>query len=726
MNLTRTITLVIVVALAATAFAAPPAASADTSALLAEAAGLAASGDLEGAIKITMKAAADPSATPGDAARALNAALNYYSRDKRPPAAPPPLRLNSLFSDHAVFQRGMPIPVFGYATPGSYVAIGFNGYWTHTQAGENGAFRAYLPAQEAGGPYVLEACADGASAKAEDIYVGEVWVAGGQSNMEMPLTGYEAPVPKEDYVALAADVPVRMLKVEPNSAFCVNDDCHGTWMTTWKGHENKWSAAASFFAYAVARELKVPVGILLCSYGGSNAETWMTFGTLHRFPGRRDAAEKFEFGLRKSVLAENHLPAFSTNYGFASPAYTRVVKAVDANPKFDLRQPSGGREAPDYDDSAWKRVAVPGDWRSSLRPVNGIAWFRKVVEIPAAWAGKELALSLGAIDKQDVTYFNGVQVGATGKGFEHAYWGTPRNYTVPADKVAAGRAVIAVRALSFAAGAGLYGPAEAMSLSCPAAGGDSIPLAGEWAAEISLSIGPQQGGTRICYRFPHHLADSMLPTIIPYAVRGAIWYQGERNAGNKDYAELMTELIGEWRARWNQDEFAFYQVLLAGLKTGQGWPEIRRQQIEAAKATGTGYASATDGGYVFVHPPYKRPVGERLARCALADTYGLPIESHGPEFAKATFADGAIRVTFDHAAGLKAKGDSLGGFEVADANGEFAPAAAKIDGECVVVSLPEGVNAPSAVRYAWQPDPADANLYNGEDLPAIPFSEKLR
>ena len=697
--------------------------------LLDEAARLAGQGDWQGAAEKSAQAAAERDLPPETAARALNASMNYYAlarRAQRPAeAAPAPLRFNSLFSDHAVLQRDIPIPVYGYAPPHSFVTIGFNGFWTHAMAAENGSFRAILPPQEAGGPYTLQAFSGAFSAKATDIYVGEVWVAGGQSNMEMPLAGYEIPVPEKDYEALVADVPVHMLKVTVKNLFSENDDCHAAWMTSWKGNEKTWSATASFFAYALARELKVPVGIVLCSFGGSKAQAWMSFGSLYRMDSRRDAISNFAFKQLPELLAhDNHL-AYSPNYGFAAPAYAQIMRAVDANPKLDLRQPSGGREAPDYDDSAWKRVEVPGDWRQSLRNANGIAWYRKAVEIPRAWAGKALELSLGAIDKQDVTYFNGVQVGATGKGFEHEHWGTQRQYKVPADQVAAGRAVIAVRALSFANGAGLYGPATNMFLACPAAGGDPIPLAGEWAAELSLSLNARGGG-RAYHFLPLLLSDNMLSAIIPYAVRGAIWYQGERNTGDKDYAQIMEALIRDWRARWNQREFAFYQVLLAGMPTGRGWPETRQRQIDAAKATGTGYASATDVGNANIHPPYKRPVGERLARCALADTYGLDIESHGPEFAKAVRDGGSIRVSFDHAAGLKARGGALGGFEVADGEGQFTNATARIDGAEVIVALPAGVKEATAVRYAWKDDPADANLYNGEDLPAIPFSVNLK
>ena len=707
------------------------AADARVEALLGEAARLAADGDFSGAAEKSSQAAAESGATPSVIARALNASMNYYARAKpakRPEvAAPAPLRFNFLFSDHAVLQRGMAIPVFGHAPAGSLVTVGFNGFWTHTLANEDGFFRVFLPPQEAGGPYTLEAFSGELSAKATDIYVGEVWIGGGQSNMEMPLTGYGAPVPKEDYVALAADVPVRLIRVTKTDAFCINDDNPSQWMTTWEGKEKYWGATASFFAYAIARELKVPVGIVNCSYGGSRAEAWLSYGALSRVPRCREALEKYEFGWRSAVLAEDSHPAFSTNYGFCTPAYAQIMRAVDANPKFDLRQPSGGREAPDYDDSAWKRVAVPGDWRGNLRHVNGIAWYRKVVEIPAAWAGKELELSLGAIDKQDVSYFNGVQVGATGKGFDHRHWGTQRRYKVPADKVAAGRAVIAVRALSFSDGRGFYGPATNMFLACPAVGGDPIPLAGEWAGEVSLSIGEREAASRAYRSFPHLLSDNMLSAVIPYAARGAIWYQGEANAKDKDtgyYADLMASLIRDWRERWNQQDFAFYQVLLAGYPPAKGWPELRQRQIDAARATGTGYASATDVGHANIHPPYKRAVGERLARCALADTYGLQIESHGPEFASAVLDGGAIRVVFAHAAGLRAKTGAPGGFEVGDGR-KFFPATAKIDGEAVVVAVPENVKTPKAVRYAWAADPADANLYNGDDLPAIPFSAPL-
>lgn len=162
-------------------------------------------------------------------------------------------------------------------------------------------------------------------------------------------------------------------------------------------------------------------------------------------------------------------------------------------------------------------------------------------------------------------------------------------------------------------------------------------------------------------------------------------------------------------------------MLLAGWKQGSTWPDIRQRQIEAARRTGTGYASATDVGHSNIHPPYKRAVGERLARCALADTYGLEIESHGPEFAKAEFTNGTVRVYFDHAAGLHARGDTVGGFQVAGPNGKFAPAMAKIYGESVIVAIPETMKETTAIRYAWEADPAAANLYNGDDLPAIPF-----
>lgn len=728
----KRITLLATFALAASAVFAAGAPDQRVAELLKSAEAHRSSGESERAAAMSVEAASVADATPAVAAMARNVAMNDYARwqaESKPSDALPELRLNALFSDHAVLQRDSMLPVWGHAKPMSYVTVGFDGQWQTTQANSVGYFIVYFPPHAAGGPYTMEVFADGASVTAKDIHVGEVWIAGGQSNMEMPLSGYPIPVPEEDLKALAAPRPVRMIKVGPNNAYRVNTEFSGQWMTDWKGNEKTWSAAAGFFAAALARKLDVPVGIVLCAYSGSRAEAWIPARTLDTLPGQAGKFASFQYTNRTSWIEADGKLVFSKTYGIAAPAYSQIIRAVEANPKFDLMQGNEGREKPGFDDAAWKRIPVPGDWRDSLGRANGIVWYRKSVQIPAAWAGKELKLALGAVDKQDVTFFNGVQVGATGKGFEHRYWGTPREYTVPANLVKDGEALIAVRALSFADGAGLIGPAESMKLTCPSVAGGEIALAGEWAAFMSRNIDAREGGSRVYRHWPGFLADSMLAAITPCAARGAIWYQGESNAHESAlYRNLMETLIREWQGRFTARDFAFLQVLLAGYPgKGTAWAEIRQAQVEAAGATGTGFASATDRGHTCIHPPQKKDVGERLALRALTDVYGFTdVVSRGPEVASVRMSGEEIEVAFRHADGLRANGTAPLGFEVADKEKKFATAEARLENGRVLLKVPDSLKHPARyVRYAWENYPEKANVYNGAGLPAIPFMRMI-
>ncbi len=676
--------------------------------------------------------------TPEEAARARNDAVNAYERLRRAEKGIAEkrsgLRLNSLFGDHAVLQREMPIPVWGYANPHTFVTVLFRGITVTAQANEYGRFRLYLPPQEAGGPFTMQVFGDNETLSLKDIYIGEVWIGGGQSNMEMPLTGYGVPVPEADFPALTASVPVRMIKVEQCNDFTVNDNFKAHWMTSYKGNEGVWSATAGFFAGKLARELKVPVGIVLCSYSGSRADAWMSFGALNRAEKFEKALTDYEYGTRPQMLEDDNRFGYTKEYGFSHPMYTKIMKdGVAKYPKYDLNQGTLGIEKPDFDDSEWKILKVPGNWRDreQIGRANGIVWYRKAVEIPAEWAGKELTLAIGAVDKQDTTYFNGVKIGETGKGFEYEYWGTKRVYRIPANLVKAGKAIIAVRAVSFADAGGMFGPAEDMKLFCPEVAGGEIGLSGEWRGRMTMNIDEREAGGRVYRHMPHFLSDSMLESVIPYAARGAIWYQGESNlTGAGDYANLMELLIQDWRARWNQKDFAFIQVILAGWdsRSSQGWPEQRMRQIAAARATGTGYVSATDAGHQNIHPPYKKVVGDRLALRALTDVYSrTDLVSRGPEAVRAVATNDTVVVSFDFAQGLKtAQGAPVGGVEVAGktAHGRFFKAEAKVDGDRLVVSKPADLKNDDAilrVRYAWHGYPAEANLYNAADLPVIPF-----
>lgn len=234
------------------------------------------------------------------------------------------------------------------------------------------------------------------------------------------------------------------------------------------------------------------------------------------------------------------------------------------------------------------------------------------------------------------------------------------------------------------------------------------------AVEAKKKLGPHR---------PAALFNGMISAVVPYGIRGAIWYQGESNAARHDqYAELSKLMIADWRNRWGQGDFPFLLVQLAAFEPGgDAWPFLREAQTETLEAPNTGMAVAIDiGDQKDIHPRNKQDVGARLALAARHVAYDQDLVYSGPMYREMKAADGAVRLSFDHVGGgLKAGGDALTGFQIAGADGKFVPAEGKIDGAQVVVSSKE-IAEPAAVRYNWAAFP-DGNLQNAEGLPAVPF-----
>ena len=218
----------------------------------------------------------------------------------------------------------------------------------------------------------------------------------------------------------------------------------------------------------------------------------------------------------------------------------------------------------------------------------------------------------------------------------------------------------------------------------------------------------------------------MVAPVIPFAMRGAIWYQGESivdaNKGGIDlYPRVQATLIRDWRKLWGEGEFPFYLVQLAGQEAASNSPLVREAQATALRLPHTGMAVATDiGERKNVHPHNKQDVGDRLARLARANVYGQKIEFSGPVYEAMKIEGQAIRVNFSHADGLVARDGTLKWFSLAGADGKFVSADAQIDGQSVIVSSP-GISAPVAVRSAWVNFPEGGHLYNAAGLPAAQF-----
>jgi sialate O-acetylesterase len=224
---------------------------------------------------------------------------------------------------------------------------------------------------------------------------------------------------------------------------------------------------------------------------------------------------------------------------------------------------------------------------------------------------------------------------------------------------------------------------------------------------------------------PGLLWNGMIAPLTPMAIRGVIWYQGESNSALERaplYSRIFTALIKDWRREWGVGDFPFLYVQIANYKSTprEDWAALREQQLDTLALRNTAMAVTIDiGNPDNVHPTDKVDVGQRLARAARALSYGETVEYSGPAYRQATPEGGSIRVWFDHAKGLTAKGGAPTSFEVAGADGKWFAATAKIDGATIVASSPD-VPLPVAVRYGWANSP-ECNVFNGEGLPASPF-----
>lgn len=624
------------------------------------------------------------------------------------------MKLASLFSDHAVLQREISVPVWGWTKPLVRVRVSLGAFTSETLSGVEGDFFTRLPPMPAGGPFELRVSVDGETSEsfsAKDIWVGEVWLASGQSNMEWTMT--QCGEKSADDIQHSRLPGLRMITIPRSANLGHPRDVEAKWLVSSEKTAGFYSATAFYFARKIHAELGVAVGILHSSWGGTFIEAWTDRSTLVANPDLKDWVARYEVTLNNP---ERWKPAA-------------------ANRTYPVDSGNAGEEknwqASDFNDTPWSEMTLPQTWQSAGHMHSGIFWFRKTVVVPKEWAGKDLELELGAIDKQDTTYFNGAKIGATGKGLEETHWNALRRYKIAGNLVKVGPNVVAVRVYSFVYHGGLIGPASEMKLALSEK--EALPLHGAWRFQIEedfgnvLPIAPPPGPGSP--NSPHILFDNMIAPLVSYAIRGALWYQGESNAGNAaKYRRMLADLITSWRHVWGQGDFAFLTVQLANYmnpmpyQATSTWAFLREAQTQSLELANTGLAVAIDiGEATDIHPKNKKDVGERLAQWALAKTYGKPVVPSGPIFSELAIEGSRIRLRFKNIGkGLHAKGGPLKTFVVAGLDKNFQEARAEIEGDAIVVQS-ERVAEPVAVRYAWADNPLGSNLYNADGFPASPF-----
>ena len=623
--------------------------------------------------------------------------------------------LHALFSDDAVLQRDRAIPVWGWATPGQIVSVKLDAKTTIARADASGRWEARIGPYPAGGPHTLTVSdanpAD--SVTRHNILFGDVWLCSGQSNMEFGVGN----LTDADAEIAAANYPnIRLFTVPKNVQAAPVKNVKSQWLECTptnikRGAWNGFSAVAYYFGRKLNRDLNVPIGLIHSSWGGTVAQAWMSESSLGTLPDFRQPIADFKVANAPSAL----------------PFETRINNWLN---KFDPTIATNWA-TPQADDSAWKTMNLPVNWEESggaeLSAFDGLVLFRREVDVPADWAGGDLTLDLGGIDDNDVTYWNGERVGAT-QG-----WQAKRSYEIPGAQVKAGRNIIAVRVTDTGGGGGIYG--EASGLKLTRAGANSIALSGAWQYHVGAPLDKMGALPRETNRDDPNQVDvlynGMIAPLTPFALRGAIWYQGESNEGNPEqYGRLLPSLIRDWRGKFGEP-LPFYIVQLAGFRApddapaDDAWPQIRAAQSKTAQTVpDVGIAITTDiGDEKDIHPKDKLDVGERLALAALAKTYGENVEFSGPTVRSVVPQGNAIAVNFAHAqGGLTLKGeDSSRVFAVAGADRNWFWATPRIEGQSVVLTSAV-VPRPMYVRYAWSNLPR-ATLYNGAGLPAPPFQK---
>jgi sialate O-acetylesterase len=624
------------------------------------------------------------------------------------PAAMAQLRLPLVLNDGAVLQRGRAVPVWGRAAPGADVSVDLGGARRTTRAGADGRWRVELPPMEAGGPYALTVASGGERVEVADLLVGDVWVLSGQSNMEWTVKDANDAAAE---MAAAEDPQIRHFRVPQSFADAPEDElAGGSWVTASPATVGDFSAVGYFFARGVRAHHDVPIGLLHTSWGGSRIEPWMSAEMLGL-----DAD-----GVAALVEAER--------------AHEEAVRERLRARIGELPEEDGGMDgevarwaASGLDDAGWAPVRVPAQWEAlGYDGLDGVAWYRTTLMLSGEEALQGVALGLGMIDDDDVTWVNGVEVGRTANG-----WNRARRYEAPASALRAGENTLAIRVVDHQGGGGIAGADSLVYLET--ADGTRRSLAGDaWRFKVgAVRLGAASHKNQV----PMALWNKMVHPLTPFPVAGVLWYQGESNGDRMEdaaeYGRLFRAMIAGWRAAWGQPDLPFLWAQLANFHAPPAgpddagvWATLREGQSSALALPNTAEAVLLDAGEADdIHPRDKQTVGRRLALAARRMVYGEDaLVASGPRYRTHEVAGGRVTVTFDHVGGgLTTRGGApLGGFAVAAADGVWRWAEARIEGDRVVL-WSDAVPAPAAVRYAWADNPEAATLTNAEGLPAAPF-----
>ena len=642
----------------------------------------------------------------------------------------------AIFSDHMVLAWDADVPVWGKAASGEKVTVQIATITSKTTAASDGRWIVRLDLRDLGhGPYEMHV--DGENKIViSDVVIGAVWLASGQSNMEHKL---KATLGAEQEIESSANPQLREFRVEKVMKAEPADDCSGHWVIAGPATSGAFSAVAYYFGKRLQDALQIPVGIIDASWSGTYSELWISHESIESVDSLRSgeaARQKLisEFSAKQAAWVSNFETWLEVNKREDRPAGDSAIYTEELS-----------------DTKAWTPIQLPG----VLSETPGIFWIRKDIDVPAEAASpnQEFKVMLGRLNGFEQVYWNGVKVSET------PYWKFPgqgyaRYFPIPPNLVRPGKNTLALR---------VYAPGTPLEISVDATAFKAGPvrLAGEWLERAEFEF-PQLSADALTAmpRSPAQVSkisassifNGVIHPLIPYAIAGIIWYQGESDTARAaEYGSVFPLLIRDWRKQWNRGAIPFYFCQLPGVgpKLAQPqeseWAELRESQSKALELPNTAEAVLIDlGESDEIHYRQKKPVGERLARIALSQVYGRNQVISGPIFESMRIHDSKIEILFTHAAGGLSAHELPASYEVSTLLGKTAPLIpnspaselqgfaicgadhrwvwvdAKIVNADTVMVRSDLVPHPVAVRYSWADDPT-VNLFNGAGLPAAPF-----
>ncbi|MEA5459745.1 sialate O-acetylesterase [Arcicella sp. LKC2W] len=617
------------------------------------------------------------------------------------------VRFARIFSDHVVLQQKKPIAVWGWAKANEKVIVTLGKQTLVSQADIAGKWQVIFSPLNAGGDaYTMVAKTSNNVTTISDILIGEVWLCSGQSNMEWTVAqANNFSVEKKN-----ANFPqIRHFKVEHEVTILPQTDLKaGEWKIASEETVGDFTAIGFFFAREIYQKMNIPIGILHSSWGGSQVEGWiskegmLTNGELKNYaqnlPNTWEGADKLhDEKLQKQIFGR-----------VVNPTLEDEKKYLEAN----------------YDITKWHNGGSPmgqWDWKG-IWAFRGQGFMARKIEIPTEMVTQSTTLSLAENDSFNEIYINGKLVSAgIVKGV--------RKIVVPANVWQLGTNQIMVKFGNLISlpwyGLGLQGAENDLFMSSQ---NQKISITNDW--KLMPSFAEKHEYVHSSNNTGTTIYNAMIAPIVPFTINGALWYQGETNAGRAfQYRQTFPLMIEDWRKKWN-DNFSFYFVQLAtygdyqNSNQGSNWAELREAQTMTLSLPNTGMAVTTDvGNPSDIHPTNKQDVAHRLATNALKFNYKQDITYSSPMYESVKFEDGKAIVSFKLIGKGLAVHDKFGylkGFEIAGEDKVFHYAKAEISGDKVIVYHPKGVK-PISVRYAWADSPIDANLFNTEGFPVCPF-----